>query len=47
MVDVTGTPPRPADVAVDGERIAEVCDDVGARRRELDAEDRAVRPRLA
>ncbi|HET6793083.1 MAG TPA: amidohydrolase family protein [Acidimicrobiales bacterium] len=44
LVDGTGAPGRRADVAVDGERIVEVGDDVGNGRRELDAEGRVVTP---
>src|SRR3954470_6237388 len=44
VVDGTGAAPRRADVAVDGDRIAEVGDDIGAGRREIDADGRFVTP---
>jgi N-acyl-D-amino-acid deacylase len=44
LVDGTGAPPRRADVAVDGERIVDVGEDVGGGRRELDADGRIVTP---
>ena len=44
VVDGTGAPPRRADVAVDGDRIVEVGDDLGAAKRELDADGRIVTP---
>jgi N-acyl-D-aspartate/D-glutamate deacylase len=47
VVDGTGAParePGTADVAVDGDRIAEVGPGVGAGRRELDADGRLVTP---
>ncbi len=45
VVDGTGAPARPADVAIDGDRIVEVGDLGGvAARRELDAEGRIVTP---
>ena len=44
LVDGTGTPPRRADVGVDGETIVEVGGDVGAGRREIDAEGRILTP---
>ncbi|HVM08365.1 MAG TPA: amidohydrolase family protein [Acidimicrobiales bacterium] len=44
VVDGTGAPPMRADVAVDGERIVEVGDGVGASRREIDADGRHVTP---
>jgi N-acyl-D-aspartate/D-glutamate deacylase len=37
LVDGTGAPSRRADVAVDGDRIVAVGDDLGAGRREIDA----------
>ncbi len=44
LVDGTGTPGRVADVAVQGDRIVAVGDDVGAARRTIDAEGRVVTP---
>jgi N-acyl-D-aspartate/D-glutamate deacylase len=44
LVDGTGGPPRRADVAVEGDRIVEVDERVGAGRRELDAEGSLVTP---
>lgn len=44
VVDGTGGEPRPADVAIDGDTIVAVGDDVGAARRTLDADGRLVTP---
>jgi N-acyl-D-aspartate/D-glutamate deacylase len=46
LVDGTGAPPRVADVAIDGQRIAEVGEpgSVGAATREIDADGRVVTP---
>ena len=44
LVDGTGAPARRADVGIDGDRIVAVGDDVGAARREIDAEGRVVTP---
>ena len=44
VADGTGAPSRRADVAVRGDRIVEVGDDVGVGRRELDADGRVVTP---
>jgi N-acyl-D-aspartate/D-glutamate deacylase len=44
VVDGTGSPRRRADVAVDGELIVEVGDDVGRGRREIDAAGLVVTP---
>jgi N-acyl-D-aspartate/D-glutamate deacylase len=44
LVDGTGTPARAADIAVAGERIAAVGDDLGAARREIDASGLLVTP---
>ena len=44
VVDGTGTPPRRADVAIDGDRITEVGVVPEAGRRELDASGRLVTP---
>ncbi|HEU5084733.1 MAG TPA: amidohydrolase family protein [Acidimicrobiales bacterium] len=44
IVDGTGAPRRRADVAVDGERIVAVGDDVGEGRRTIDAEGLVVTP---
>jgi N-acyl-D-aspartate/D-glutamate deacylase len=44
LVDGTGAPPRPADVAVRGERIAAVGDAPGAARRTIRADGRLVTP---
>ncbi len=44
VVDGSGGEPFHADVAIDGERITAVGDDVGAARREIDADGRIVTP---
>ncbi len=44
VVDGTGVEPRRADVAIDGERITAVGDDVGEGRREIDADGLLVLP---
>ena len=44
LVDGTGSAPRQADVAIDGERIAAVGADVGAGAREIDATGCVVAP---
>ncbi len=44
VVDGTGAPRRRADVAIAGERIVDVGDDVGGARRELDADGLVVTP---
>jgi len=44
LVDGTGGPPRKGDVAIDGDRIAAVGDDVGEGRREIDANGLLVTP---
>ena len=44
VVDGTGAARRRADVAIDGERIVEVGDDVGRAHRELDADGLVVTP---
>jgi N-acyl-D-amino-acid deacylase len=44
VVDGTGSPPRRADVAIDGDRVTEVGTVAGRGRRELDAEGRLVTP---
>ena len=44
VVDGTGSAPRKADVAVDGDRIAAVGSDVGEGRREIDARGQIVTP---
>jgi N-acyl-D-amino-acid deacylase len=44
VVDGTGSPARTTSVAVDGDRIAEVGDDVGRGRRELDGDGLVVAP---
>jgi N-acyl-D-aspartate/D-glutamate deacylase len=44
VVDGTGAPARTADVAVDGDRIAAIGDDVGAGRRVVDADGALVTP---
>ncbi len=44
MVDGSGGPARTADVAIDGDRIVAVGDDVGPARREIDAEGLLVTP---
>jgi N-acyl-D-aspartate/D-glutamate deacylase len=44
VIDGTGNPSRPCDVAINGERIVAVGDDVGSGRREIDAEGLVVTP---
>jgi N-acyl-D-amino-acid deacylase len=44
VVDGSGAPGRTADVAVDGDRLAAVGTDVGAGRREVDADGALVTP---
>ena len=44
VVDGTGSPARPADVAVDGDRIVAVGDVDGTGTREIDADGRLVTP---
>ena len=44
VVDGAGRPARTADVAIDGGRIAEIGDDVGPARRQLDADGLLVTP---
>jgi N-acyl-D-aspartate/D-glutamate deacylase len=44
VVDGTGGPPRRADVAVEGQRIVAVGDDIGTGRREIDADGMLVTP---
>ncbi len=44
VVDGTGAKPRVADVAIDGDRIAAVGDDIGPGRREIDAKGLLVTP---
>src|SRR5690606_12801870 len=44
VVDGTGAPRRRADVAIDGDRIVAIGDDVGPARRTIDAEGRCVTP---
>ncbi len=44
LVDGTGGPRRPADVAIDGDTITAVGGDVGAGRREIDADGLIVTP---
>ncbi len=44
VVDGTGTPPRVADVAIDGDRIAFVGGEIGEGRREVDATGHLVTP---
>ena len=44
LIDGTGAPAFPADVAIDGERITEVRQGVGEGRREIDASGLAVTP---
>jgi len=44
VVDGTGAARRRADVAIDGERIVAVGDDIGAGRREIDADGHVVTP---
>src|SRR3954468_1591178 len=44
VVDGTGAPPRRADVAVDGDRVTDVGNDVGSSRRRIDADGAVVTP---
>ncbi len=44
IIDGSGSPAVPGDVAVDGETIVAVGDDVGPGRREIDADGRVVSP---
>jgi N-acyl-D-aspartate/D-glutamate deacylase len=44
VVDGTGVPARRADIAIEGERIVAVGDDIGTGRRELDADGLLVTP---
>jgi len=44
LIDGTGAPSRPADVAIDGGRITKVGGDIGPGRREIDAEGCLVTP---
>ena len=44
IVDGSGAPAREGDVAIDGDRIAEVGGKAGAARREIDASGRLVTP---
>ncbi|MBO0852365.1 MAG: amidohydrolase family protein, partial [Nocardia sp.] len=44
VVDGTGAPPRRADLAIDGDRIAEVGTGIAQGRREIDASGRIVTP---
>src|SRR5438270_11820957 len=44
VVDGTGAPPRRADVAVDGDRVTDVGNDVGSSRRRIDADGAFVTP---
>ena len=44
VVDGSGDPARAADIAIDGDRVAEVGTDVGRGRREIDADGRVVTP---
>jgi len=44
IIDGSGSPAAPGDVAVDGETIVAVGDDVGPGRREIDADGRVVSP---
>lgn len=44
VVDGSGAPPRRADVAVDGDRIVAVGDNVGSGREEIDASGKIVAP---
>lgn len=44
VVDGSGAPARPADVGIDGDRIVAIGHDVGAGRRELDADGLLVTP---
>ena len=44
LVDGTGAPARPGDVAIDGDRIAQVGEVDGKGRREIDAGGRLVTP---
>jgi N-acyl-D-amino-acid deacylase len=44
VVDGTGTPPRSADVAIEGDRIVAVGADLAAGKREIDADGKLVTP---
>ncbi len=44
VVDGTGAPPHHAEVAIDGDRIAEIGTDLGSAHREIDASGRLVTP---
>ncbi len=44
VIDGTGSPPRSADVAVDGDRLSVIGDDVGPARRQIDADGLTVTP---
>ena len=44
VIDGSGAAARAADIAIDGETITEVGSDVGAGRREIDADGRIVTP---
>jgi N-acyl-D-amino-acid deacylase len=44
VVDGTGRPARRCDIAIEGERIAEVGDDIGRGRREINADELVVTP---
>src|SRR3989440_724471 len=44
VVDGTGAPPRRANVAVDGDRVTDVGNDVGPSRRRIDADGTVVTP---
>ena len=44
VVDGTGVPSRKADVAIDGDRIVAVGNDVGEAKREIDATGQLVTP---
>ena len=44
IVDGSGAPPRSGEVAIEGDRIVEVADDVGAGSRTIDADGRIVTP---
>ena len=44
VVDGTGAPGRPADVAISGDRVTEIGEVSGAARREIDASGRLVTP---
>ncbi|MDH4017148.1 MAG: D-aminoacylase, partial [Actinomycetota bacterium] len=44
LVDGTGAPKRQADIAIDGDRITAVGNDVGEGRREIDATGQLVAP---